>query len=44
VGEPVVCTGWVIDRGGRKTRTGTSLTAADGTLLAHAVGVWITPS
>jgi hypothetical protein len=41
VGEDVVCTGWVIDRAGRKLIGGSALFSAAGALLAAATAVWI---
>ena len=42
IGEPVVCTGWVLGRSGRKLIGGSALCTADGRLLATARAVWIT--
>jgi hypothetical protein len=41
IGEDVVCTGWVIDRTGRKLISGSGLFSAGGVLLAAAAAVWI---
>lgn len=40
-GVPHVVQGWIVQRAGRKTRTGTSLRDADGRLLALASATWI---
>jgi hypothetical protein len=39
--QDVVCTGWVIDRTGRKLISGSGLFTAGGALLAIATAVWI---
>lgn len=39
--EPMIVTGWPIERDGRKHRVGTALHAADGTLLASASATWV---
>jgi hypothetical protein len=39
--QPHVVQGWVVERAGRKTHTGSSLRTADGRLLAVAQATWI---
>lgn len=42
-GEPVVCTGWLSGREGRKHFGGSALYTTGGTLLAHSSALWIAP-
>ena len=42
VGEPMIATGWLRERDGRKLHTSTALTSVDGELLARSDQVWLT--
>jgi hypothetical protein len=41
-GEPLIVTGWPIEREGRKHRVGSAIHDADGGLVAAAIATWIT--